>query len=310
MIVTLTMNPALDLTTDVDKMRPTHKLRCHSVRHDAGGGGINVAKVAHVLGAQVSAIFPSGGVAGDTVCRLLTAAGVPIDVVNSAESTRENISINELTSKDQYRLVLPGPQISDAEQIECLQRLRAAAVGADFVVASGSLPPSVPNDYYRRVADICSELGTRLIVDSSGPGLKQLRSGAFLIKPSLNELRALLDDDLPGYREQAAGARSLIETGYTENAVVSLGADGALLVTATQAWHFPPLRVAPGSGVGAGDAMVAGIATALCLGQSLPEAVGLGMAAGAAMLLTPGSAACTRSDVNRLLAAAAPPREL
>lgn len=308
MLVTITMNPALDVTTDTDTVRPTHKLRCHSVRHDAGGGGINVAKVAHVLGAQVVAIFPAGGVAGETVCRLLDAAQVPIAPVQAGEATRESISVNELCSRDQYRFVLPGPRISEAEQIECLQRLREVAAGAEFVVASGSLPPSVPADFHQRISDICGQLGTRLIVDSSGPGLAGLRTGAFLIKPSLSELRAIVSDELPTIESQAVAARTLIAAGRAENVVVSMGGDGALLVTADAAWHYPPLRVAPGSGVGAGDAMVAGIATALARGETLTDAVALGMACGAAMLLTPGSAACTRTDVTRLLAAAPAPR--
>ena len=150
-IVTLTMNPALDLTTSVDVVRPTDKLRCETTRYDPGGGGINVARVARVLGASASAIFPAGGGTGDVVMSLLNDAGVPFQHVAVNAATRENFTVNETSTGRQYRFVLPGPRLTFTEQTRCLDRLGFSAGSAQFVVASGSLPPGAAPDLYQRV---------------------------------------------------------------------------------------------------------------------------------------------------------------
>ena len=141
-------------------------------------------------------------------------------------------------------------------------------------------------------------------------GLTHVKSGAFLIKPSLRELREAAGAELPGPAEQIAAARDVIARGCTRHLLVSLGAQGALLVGPDTAQRFPPVQVPPGSGVGAGDAMVAGVAVGLTRGWPLAEAVRLGVAAGAAMLLTPGTAPCTREDTERLFAQTEQPVDL
>ena len=298
-IVTLTMNPALDITTDTDVVGPTDKMRCSAVRYEPGGGGVNVARIAHVLGASVTAVFPAGGATGDLVTELLSPE-VPPRRVRIAGSTRESFTVNETSSGRQYRFVLPGPWVTFAEQAECLNALRAALVSADFVVASGSLPPNVHPDYYQRVADICQEHGARLILDTSGGGLAHITDGVFLLKPSVRELRECVGRELRSETDQLAAARELIERGCAENIVVSLGPGGALLATPHVSQRYPSVVVPDGSGVGAGDALVAAITVGLSRGWTLEKSIQLGVAAGAAMLMTPGSAPCTRGDVERL----------
>src|ERR1700682_4262512 len=149
-IVTLTMNPALDITTETERVTPTDKMRCGLPRYDPGGGGINVARIAHVLGASVSALFPAGGHAGDKVTDLVADSGVPVQRITVAHATRESFTVDEHTTGQQYRFVLPGPQLTDAELTECLDKLSAAATSAEFVVASGSLAPGVPADFFQR----------------------------------------------------------------------------------------------------------------------------------------------------------------
>lgn len=258
-------------------------------------------------GGPVSAIFPEGGVTGESLCRRLAESGVPTDRVPIREPTRESFTVNEIGSGRQYRFILPGPHVSDAEQTECLDRLRHVAPAAQFVVASGSLPPGVPADFYQRVADVCSGLAVPLILDSSGIGLQHLRGEVFLLKPSVRELGDCFGRETATEDEQIAAARTLIDTGRSRNVVVSRGGEGALLVTSHGAQRFSPITVPPGSGVGAGDAMVAGIAVGLTRGWALDRAVLLGTAAGAAMLLTPGTAACAQADVERLLGQATEP---
>ena len=306
-IVTLCMNPALDITTSTEVVRPTDKLRCAAARYDPGGGGINVAHVAQVLGATSTAVFPAGGPAGELVHNLLVAEGVTVQRVPIGGSTRESFTVNEVSTERQYRFVLPGPQLTVTEQTECLLQLRRAAASASIVVASGSLPPGVPEDFYQQVADACAELGALFALDTSGGGLKHVNAGVFLLKPSLRELRDCTGRALSTEAEQLGAARELIERGAARHVLVSRGAEGALLVSRDAAQRFAPVQVPPGSGVGAGDAMLAGVAVGLIRGWSLTEATRLGVAAGAAMLLTPGTAPCTREDTERLFGEAPAP---
>ena len=143
-VVTLCMNPALDIATSTPQVRPTDKLRCAAARYDPGGGGVNVARVAEVLGAATTAVFPAGGAAGQAVEELLVAEGLAVQRVRIGGPTRESFTVNDLSADQQYRFVLPGPELTLAEQTECLLHLRRAAAHAAIVVASGSLPPGVP----------------------------------------------------------------------------------------------------------------------------------------------------------------------
>ncbi|BBX73069.1 1-phosphofructokinase family hexose kinase [Mycobacterium shinjukuense] len=308
-IVTLTMNPALDVTTSVDTVRPTEKLRCSTTRYDPGGGGINVARVAQVLGASVFAVFPSGGSHGGLITRLLGDAGVPFAEIPIVGATRESFTVNETSTGQQYRFVLPGPALTVPEQHRCLRELRMAARSAEFVVASGSLPPGVPADFYQRVAEVCREVGVRLILDTSGGGLRHIASGVFLLKASVRELRECVGRELRAEADRFRAAHELIESGRAQVVVVSLGSQGALLATRHTSQRFPAVPMRGGSGVGAGDAMVAAITVGLCRGWPLVKSVRLGIAAGAAMLLTPGTAVCERADVERLFELAAEPQD-
>ncbi|WP_156685552.1 1-phosphofructokinase family hexose kinase [Mycobacterium sp. Marseille-P9652] len=309
-IVTLTMNPALDITTSVDVVRPTRKLRCSATRYDPGGGGINVARIAHVLGGSVFAVFPAGGSHGGHVTRLLSDAGVPFAEIPIRDATRESFTVNETSTGEQYRFVLPGPHLTAREQERCLQELRIAARSAELVVASGSLPPGVPTDFYGRVAEMCRGLGARLILDTSGGGLREVSSGVFLLKASVRELGECVGRALDTEEDQLAAARELVDGGRAEAVLVSLGSAGALLATRQGSQRFAAIPMPDGSGVGAGDAMVAAIAVALTRGWTLAKSVAFGIAAGAAMLMTPGTAACERSDTEELFELVAPPEEI
>jgi 6-phosphofructokinase 2 len=309
-IVTLTMNPALDITTSVDRVRPTDKLRCRGARHDPGGGGINVARVAHALGASAAAVFPAGGPPGQVVADLLAAARVPFHRVRIGGRTRESFTVNEESSGQQYRFVLPGPRLTFAEWAQCVDELRTAAGFAQFVVVSGSLPPDVPADFCQQIADVCGDLGTRLVLDTSGTGLAHLPSGVFLLKPSVRELRECVGRELATEAEQVAAAQELVQRGQAQVVVVSLGPMGALLITPHAAQRVPAIEMGTGSGVGAGDAMVAALTVGLSRGWPLSKSVRFGVAAGAAMLRTPGTAVCSRGDVERLFELVAEPVDL
>jgi 6-phosphofructokinase 2 len=301
-IVTLTMNPALDIATSTDRVEPTHKLRCSVPRYDPGGGGINVARAVHALGGDAVAIFPVGGPAGEMVQHMLQQEGVAHHAVSIPGFTRESLAVEELTSGKQYRFILPGPELSDGDQERCLDQLAAAAQGAQYVVASGSLPPGVPDGFYGRVAELARRHGARFVLDTSGAALEQAGLGIYLLKPSLRELGELTGRQIRTEPEEEQAVQQLIEQHRCEIVVLSLGGQGALLATAEGCDRFAAIPVEARSTVGAGDSMLAGIIFGLSRGMPLCDAVRFGMAAGAAALLGSGTQLCRRGDVERLYA--------
>ncbi|NKR43244.1 1-phosphofructokinase family hexose kinase [Prescottella equi] len=297
-IVTLTMNPAVDISTTAERVRTTDKVRCGEPCYDPGGGGINVARIVRVLGETVVAVFPVGSATGAVLGALLDREGVWNRRVPIAGATRESFTVDERSSGEQYRFVLPGPHLSRVEQEQCLSSFAEVARDARYVVASGSLPPGTSPDFYDRVAATARDVGARCLLDTSGESLRHSTSGVYLLKPSIRELRELSGRSLGQESEQIAAARGLVTAGRCEVVIVSLGARGALMVTQSTATRFPAIPVAVRSGVGAGDAMLAGIAVGLVRNRSLHDAVRLGIAAGAAMLTTPGTRACRREDIE------------
>ena len=212
-IVTLTMNPALDIATSTGEIIPNRKLRCDTPRYDPGGGGINVARAVHSLGVDALAVFPTGGSAGDLIGDLLHQEGVEYSAIPITGFTRENLNVVERGSGAQYRFVLPGPEIAGDDQQRCLDELAAAAADATYIVASGSLPPGVPEDFYRRVAELAKQLGKRLVLDTSGAALESAGSGIYLLKPSLSGLESLAGRPIRDERAEEQAARELIEQG-------------------------------------------------------------------------------------------------
>ena len=301
-VVTLTMNPALDVATSAEAVVPTDKVRCSAVQHDPGGGGINVARVVQILGGRALAVYPAGGPTGLALETILERMDIPSRRVPIKGVTRESFTIDERKSGLQYRFVLPGPELTPAERRSCLDELVRAADGARIVVLSGSLPPGISPEFVQEAADVSNRLGCRFVLDTSGEALRHMRSGAYLLKPSLRELREWVGRDLRTQAEQIEAAHRLINQGVGEAMIVSLGAEGALLVTKEGYENLAPIEVPVCSAVGAGDSMVGAVCFGLVQGFDLRHAVRLGMAAGAATLMTPGTGLCRREDVERLYA--------
>ena len=312
-IVTLTMNPALDIATATEQVAPTTKLRCDNPRYDPGGGGINVARAVHMLGGDALAVFPAGGASGQMIGELLTTEGTSHVVVPVPGITRESLAVVERRSGRQYRFLLPGPPLGAVDQQRCLDALAEHAKGAAFVVASGSLPPGVPSDFYTRVGRLAADCGSRFVLDSSGAALTGAGNGIVLIKASLRELGQLYGGPIDDEASQNAAARAVIAAGRCKVIVVSLGAAGALLATERDCRRFPAAAVAPVGSIGAGDSMLAGILVALVRGQTMADAVRFGIAAGGAALLRPGTELCRHEDTERLYrqlaAGCSPPRQ-
>lgn len=299
-IVTVTMNPAIDVSTSVEVVEPVRKLRSGAARRDPGGGGINVARVIRRLGGEVLAIYPAGGPIGALLERLVAAEHLPSLSLPIAGDTREDFTVMETSTGREFRFVLPGPRLKPEEWQACL----AAAMrnGAEHMVASGGLPPGVPDDFHAQLARHAKADGVKLALDCSGAALKAaLDEGVWLVKPNLRELEDHAGWPLETQRHQIAAARSIILCGGAEIVALTLGERGALLVTEHHAWRAPALPIRRVSSVGAGDSFMGGLVWALAGGLNLEEAFQYAVAAGSAALLFPGTELAHAGDVKRLL---------
>jgi 6-phosphofructokinase 2 len=302
-VLTLTVNPALDVSSAVPYVLPDQKLRCDAPCREPGGGGINVARVLRRLGGDPLAWFPVGGPTGERLQGLLDEEGVRQSTIATREWTRENVNVLERATGRQFRFCMPGPHLAEAEWRPFLEGLALVAPRPRYLVASGSLPPGVPVDFYARLAVRARELGIRLVLDTSGDALvRAAAAGVFLLKPSLREFRALTGTTAEDEATLIALARAAVrERRWCDVLVLSLGAAGALWVSGDGGARLGAPAVPVQGSVGAGDSMVAGIVHALDAGRPLADAARLGVAAGAAAVLNPGTALCRRDDVERLL---------
>ncbi|MCF8062911.1 MAG: 1-phosphofructokinase family hexose kinase [Deltaproteobacteria bacterium] len=302
-IVTLTMNPCIDINATVDRVVAERKLRCDSSRYEPGGGGVNVSRAVKKLGGESLALLPAGGAHGQLLQDLLDREGVNREVVSIQGWTRESFIAFESETGQQYRFSLPGPRLLDEEWNQCLDRFHGLCKAAGLIVASGGLPPGVPEDFYALLARSCREKRFRLVLDTSGAPLrKALDTYPFLIKPNLRELSDMAGKELESDTEIQAFSRKLVEEEKSEVVVVSLGAAGALLTWKDGQLTLRAPTVPIKSKVGAGDSMVAGLVLALDRGMTLEDAARFGVAGGAAAVMTPGTELCRREDAERLFA--------
>ncbi|MFN0033972.1 MAG: 1-phosphofructokinase family hexose kinase [Saprospiraceae bacterium] len=299
-IATLTLNPALDKSTEVERLVPEQKLRCAPMRLDGGGGGINVSKAIQRLGGKSVAVFPVAGSNGALLCELLKKEGVRTQTLEVSGETRESFSVRETTTNAQYRFTPPGLQLSETQADKCLDIIKK--LKPEYLVASGSLPPGLPETYFEKVAAFAKNIGARFVLDTSGAALQAAADeGLYLLKPNLAELSALAGVEKLETSEVDDAALKIIQEGKCEVVVVSLGAQGALLVTREGFEHIPAPMVQKQSTVGAGDSMVAGMVWALTEGKPFREMAQIGVACGSAATMNHGTELFHADDVWRLL---------
>lgn len=304
-IVTITPNPAVDLSTSVDRISPTLKLRGTSQQRNPGGGGVNVARVIKRLGGEVRAIYPVGGAMGTLLCQLANGEGLISQTFPIAEETREDFFVSEVSTGHHYRFILPGPHLNEGEWREYLKLISSIEPFPRFVVASGSLPPGVPDDFYARIARLAKQRGARMILDASGkPLAAAVDEGVDLIKPNLSEMRELRGLDLSGAREWEEAAKAIVRAKRASIVALTMGHLGAVLVTPDRVLRAKPLAVTPRSAVGAGDSFLAALVWQLAMGADLMACFRQAVAAGAAALLNPGTELCRPDDIMRLAAEA------
>jgi 6-phosphofructokinase 2 len=298
-IVTLTLNPAVDLACEAAAVVPTRKIRMTGEIYDAGGGGINVARVVHELGGEALAVLMAGGATGNFLEELLDEAGVERRIIPVRGRTRISVTVHDHSSQLEYRFVPEGPLISEAEWRSVLSALEEIEAG--WLVASGSLPRGVPQDFYARLARLAARRGQRLVLDTSGAALKAaLGQGLTLVKPSLGELEELLGRPVREPKDQEEQALALAQSGAAQMVVVSLGAEGAVLATARKVMRLAAPAVAVRSAVGAGDGFVAGMTLGLARGLEPQAAFVWGIATGTSAVMSYGTAHLHRVDVEAL----------
>ncbi len=298
-VLTLTLNPSLDISTSVDRVQSNAKLRCEQESVEPGGGGINVSTAMQELGAASTALCPCGGCNGNALENLLKERDIPHQLIRIEVETRANITIADQSSGEQYRFVLPGPRLSEEEVERCLQAVADYDPHPDYLVVSGSYPPGVSVDFIPRLID---RMGSeaKLIVDTSGKALRRAADeGVFLLKPNLRELQHLTDIDTATEEGQETAVRELVQESC-HAVVLSLGAAGVLFASPDGLQRFRAPTVSIQSRVGAGDSMVAGIMAALTRDTTLAQAVQYGVAAGTAAVMTPGTQLCRKDDVESL----------
>ncbi len=298
-IVTVTFNPTIDKTTSIDALMPERKLRCSEPTFEPGGGGINVARAIKKLGGEATAIFPAGGYSGKFLNELMSREGVPVSVIETQSHTRENLIVFDRSTTQQYRFGMPGSHVTQEEWRKVLQVIEES--NAKYIIASGSLPPGMPDDIFATIADIAKRKNARLVVDTSGTALKKaVDKGVFLLKPNLGELASLVGKEEVSHESVDQIAKDIINRSCSQAIIVSLGAAGARLITKDEVVQVIPPVVKRLSTVGAGDSMVAGVILSLSGGKTLIEALQYGVACGTAATLNPGTELCKREDVEKL----------
>jgi 1-phosphofructokinase len=286
MIVTVTPNPSLDRTLEVDELLRGEVVRAYAERSDPGGKGVNVSRALVANGYPSRAVLPLGGADGRLLASLLVDLGIGVAGVPIADEIRSNVTVVE-PNGTVTKLNAPGPRLSAAEVEALLERAVAAAEGAEWVVASGSLAPGTPEDLYARLVEDVRAVGARVAVDTSGAALERVLSlGPDVLKPNERELSEVTGVVPETLGDVVLAANELRAKGVG-TVVVSLGPSGAVLVDDDDPVHAASDVIVPRSTVGAGDALLAGF---LAAGAAGGRALAEGVAWGAAACALPGTA--------------------
>jgi 6-phosphofructokinase 2 len=295
-VLTITLNPTIDVFGEAAQVRPTHKVRLKDTSFEPGGGGINVARVISTLGGEVEALALSGWEMGDFLGRLLRDEGIKWTPIPMEGETRVALMVHDQSTGLEYRFLPEGPDVHAHEIDACADAILHKKEG--IVVASGSLPHGAPTDSYVRLAKAAARNALPFVLDSSGAALKAAleHGGIYLVKPSQSELESYAGHELDAAGIEAA-ARAIIAKGQAQMVAVTMGADGAVLATADKLLRLPAIPVDVRSAVGAGDSFLGAMVWALSEGWAIEQAFLLGMAAGAAATGNAGTSLCRKEDV-------------
>lgn len=300
-ILTVTLNPALDITVSIGKLTPMRKLRCSTPRYDPGGGGVNVSRAIKELGGTSRAFIALAGATGEQYREVLASAGLDVEVWKFEGETRFSLTVMEESTGEHYRFVLPGPAQDEAVAGDLLEAIsRSVGGGGGFVVASGSLPPGLPADFFARLTRRTRDLGAQLVLDTSGPALRAaLAERPYIVRMNHIEAHELAGggEDTPEAVEKLADR--LLARGAAEIVIIALGAEGSFVATEGTRAHIRPPAVPVVSMVGAGDSSIGATTLALARGWPLIEACAFGVAAAASAVTTEATQLCRRPETER-----------
>lgn len=300
-VATLTLNPAIDSASEAEQVFPTHKVRIFGERYDPGGGGINVARALARLKVPTEAVYLAGGATGALLDDLLARQDFTCQRVPIHDQTRMSMTVFERATGHEFRFVPEGPVVRESEWRAALDL--CAGLGCQWLVASGSLPRGVPDDFLVRLHQRLSPRGIKLLVDCSGAGLAQavMAGGLFLAKPSHGEFEALAGRKFSTPAEIGEAALAMVQAGKVQHLAITLGHEGAVLAHPGGIEFLAAPKVEVRSATGAGDSFLAGMLHGFLRGDSAVQAFRRGVAAGSAAVLTPGTDLCQPEDIERLL---------
>lgn len=301
MIITVTMNPAIDKTVEVSKFLYNGLNRISRVEYDAGGKGINVSKTIHELGGESVAIGFLAGNSGQTIQNVLRSKGIACDFVEVSGETRTNTKVVEddgtLTELNE-----PGPCITEADLNKLKEKLLKYAEADNLFVFSGSVPAGVPKGIYKELILLVKEKGAKTLLDADGEAFREaVKAGPDIIKPNQVELAEYCGmDNSADSLAFVEAVKPLREKGV-KNIAISMGKDGALFLLDGYQVQCPGLRIKAHSAVGAGDAMVAALAYAEDKHLNKEEIVQLCMAVSAGAVITIGTKPPSKEVVEKLI---------
>ncbi|MET9017576.1 1-phosphofructokinase [Streptomyces olivaceoviridis] len=294
MILTVTPNPSLDRTYEVQALKRGEVIRAETERMDPGGKGVNVSRAVAAAGRRTVAVLPLGGAPGALVAELLHAQGIEVAPVPVVGATRSNIALAEADGV-LTKVNAPGPELSGPEQELLLDTVRSQSRDADWIACCGSLPRGLAPSWYADVVTRAHAGGARIALDTSGRALLEaLRARPDVVKPNAEELAEAVARPLTTVGDALKAAEEVRSMG-ARAVLASLGADGQLLVSDDGAWFGSARVSAVRSNVGAGDASLAGF---LIAGGTGPDALASAVAHGAAAVQLPGSVMPTPADLD------------
>jgi 1-phosphofructokinase family hexose kinase len=299
MILTLTVNPAIDRTVITDRINYEDRVYVRSSFEQAGGKGINAALVVQGLGAPVLALATSGGPTGKRLAELLQVSGLPIALIPIRNAIRRNLTVSDLQGLT-IKLDETGPEISPAEEKRIERMTRERLDGAKWLLLCGSLPPGMSPDFYARLIRIAREKNVRTLLDTGGEALRLgLAARPAMVKPNRQEAERLLDRPLLTRQHSLEALREIARMG-AEMVVLSLGSDGAMGVSGNGSYHAHAPEIKVACPIGAGDALAATVVWSLAQGHTFPEALQWGVAAGTAAAATAGTSFASFSETQQL----------
>jgi 1-phosphofructokinase len=299
LIYTVTLNPALDRTLHVESLAPGQSARIRREARYSGGKGIDVSRALREMGTASVALGFVGGFDGKEFEGRLLLEGMACSFTRIANETRTNIIIQDEAAGVETALLARGPEVQPSELMDLITGVERLA-DVEYLVISGSLPPGLTPEVYRRIITIGTDKGARVILDTAGEALRQgIIARPAVIKPNRRELSELAGRELPGFRPVVEYSRTLLDRVAT--VLVSLGPDGIVMVTQQLVLHARPPRVEVKSTVGAGDCAVAGFVHGLVLGEPAADCLRRAVASGTAATLNPGTALCCAADIGTIL---------